>query len=116
MATSPWAILAVVLATFIGSFGALFLKYGADALSKDLRKLVKNHYLFLGGLCYGLGTVIFIIALKHGELSVLYPFTSLTYVGIAILSVKFLDEKINFFKFVGIASILIGVILIGLGS
>lgn len=116
METSLWAALTVVIATLIGSVGALFLKYGANKLSRDLRKLVKNHDLFMGVLCYGVSTVIFIVALRFGDLSVLYPITSLTYVWIALLSVKYLNEKMNFFKYAGIFSILVGVTLIGLGS
>lgn len=117
MATSLWAALAVVVASIIASFGALFLKYGANKLSrKTIKQVYRNHHLFLGVLFYGLSSVFFIVALKYGELSVLYPLTSLGYVWIALLSIKFLKEKMNFFKWMGIVCILVGVSLIGLAS
>ena len=50
---------------------------------------------FVGYCLYGLGAVLFTIALRDGELSVLYPVISLTYVWVAILSVPILHEKLS---------------------
>ena len=47
--------------------------------------------LFCGYFLYGLGAVLFTLALRDGELSVLYPVISLTYVWVAILSVPILE-------------------------
>jgi uncharacterized membrane protein len=65
---------------------------------------------------YGVSTAMFIPALKGGELSVLYPLVALTYVWVSLLSVKFLNEKMNKMKWIGILLILFGVTLIGIGS
>jgi len=59
---------------------------------------------------------MFIPALKGGDLSILYPFVSVTYVWVALLSVRFLGEKMNKFKWIGIAMIILGVSFIGIGS
>ena len=76
---------------------------------------MKNYNLFAGVALYGAGTVLFIPALKGGDLSVLYPFVALVYIWVSLLSVKFLGEKMNKFKWAGVALIIIGVTFIGLG-
>jgi len=114
--TSLFAVSLVLIATIIGAFGALFLKYGAEKLTRSNKWTFINIRLVFGVFLYGLSSIFFLIALKNGELSVLYPLTSLSYVWISLLSIKMLNEKMNFFKWLGIAAILIGVSLIGLGS
>ena len=116
MATELWAIGLVVLGTFVGAFGALYFKFGANKLRFELLALLKNWELMLGVLFYIVGSVFFIIGLKGGEVSVLYPFTSLTYVWVVFLSIKLLKERMNSYKWLGILSIFMGVSLIGVGS
>ena len=71
----------------------------------------------MGGVAlYGVGTVLFIPALRGGDLSVLYPFVSLNYIWVSLLSVRFLGEKMNRLKWLGVALIILGVSFIGIGS
>ena len=116
MATQLWAIGLVVLATLIGAFGPILLKKASAKKLSSIKELARNYYLFGGVALYGIGTVLFIPALKGGDLSVLYPFLALMYIWVSLLSVKFLGEEMNKLKWFGIASIIIGVSLIGLGS
>jgi drug/metabolite transporter (DMT)-like permease len=116
MTTELWAAGLVILATFIGAVGALFFKLGADKLHRQLRSIITNWKLFIGVGLYGISAVIFLAGLKGGELSVLYPLSSLTYIWITLCSIKFLGEKMNRWKWAGIALILIGVSLIGVGA
>lgn len=116
MATQVWAVGLVVAATLVGAFGPILLKRAsAEKLSK-ISALIKNYNLFGGVALYALGTLLFIPALKGGELSVLYPFVALSYVWVSLLSMKFLGEKMNKLKWLGIALIIIGVSFIGIGS
>lgn len=114
--TALWSILLVSIAAVIGAVGAVFLKKGSQKLKFKFWSLVKNHYLISGFLLYGISTVLFIIALKGGDLSVLYPTVATVYIWIAIFSIKFLKESMNKWKWLGIALIMIGVTLIGLGG
>ena len=79
MATPLWSIAIVVFATMIGAFGALLWKKASNDISLNPRKLFHNHYLREGIMLYGISTVLFIPALKAGELSVIYPFVATTY-------------------------------------
>ena len=116
--TSLLALGLTVIASFIGSFGALFFKLGSRELHFDFKSLIFNWRLYVAVFFYVLSTVFFIwaLALPDSALSVIYPFVSLTYVFVELLSIKFLNEKMNFWKWAGICFIILGVSFIGFGS
>ena len=116
MPTKLWAIGLVISATLIGAFGPILLKKASAKKFSNMKELINNYNLFGGISLYGLGTLFFIPALKGGDLSVLYPFVALSYVWVSLLSVKFLSEKMNRLKWLGIALIILGVTFIGIGS
>tara|TARA_Y100000310_G_C20390309_1_gene672427 strand:- start:42 stop:392 length:351 start_codon:yes stop_codon:yes gene_type:complete len=116
MATELWAIGLVILATFVGAFGPILLKKASAKKLSKISSLISNYHLFGGVSLYAIGTMLFIPALKGGDLSILYPFVALGYVWVSLLSVKFLGEKINLMKWMGIVFIIIGVSFIGIGS
>ena len=114
--TEIWAVCLILSATLIGGYGSVFLKRGADKLKLTLKDTLGNSYLIKGISLYVFSSVFFIIVLRGGELSVLYPLVSLSYVWVCLFSIKFLGEKMNNWKWAGVAFILVGVTLIGLGS
>ena len=114
--TPLFAILLVVFCTFLTSSGQLLLKVGTQNLSFDLLALMTNFPLIMGCVLYGIGAIILIIALKYGDLSVLYPFIALSFVWVMLFSIYFLQEHVSAFNWFGIAAILIGVSLIGKGG
>ncbi|OIO63417.1 hypothetical protein COY26_04920 [Candidatus Woesearchaeota archaeon CG_4_10_14_0_2_um_filter_33_10] len=116
MKTELWSILLVFIGTIIGSFGALYLKIGSKDISINIKKLIRNYKLILGFVFYGISSIFFIIALTGGELSVLYPLCAASYIWVCLLSMKFLDEKMNKLKWLGIITIIIGIIFIGIGG
>ncbi len=116
MGTPLWSIGFVLLGCLIGACGPLMFKLGAKNFTRNFIKLITNYYLYLGGLFYAIGTVLFIAALRAGELSVLYPLVATTYIWVSLLSIKYLKEKMNTYKWAGIAFIIIGALFIGLGS
>ena len=72
--------------------------------------------LFAGYALYGIFPVLFVSALRHGELSILYPLVSLGYVWVTITAVVAFHEALNPLKFAGIAIIVAGVAVLGGGS
>lgn len=116
MATQLWAIGLVIFATLIGAFGPILLKKASEKKLSKISSLMTNYHLMGGVALYGVGTVLFIPALKGGDLSVIYPFVSLNYIWVSLLSVKFLGEKMNRLKWLGVSLIILGVSFIGLGS
>jgi multidrug transporter EmrE-like cation transporter len=106
----------VILATLIGSVGALFFKYVSEHVHRNFLTLFKEPSLYIGVFFYGLSVPVFVFALKFGELSTLYPVAGLSYIWISLLSIKFLKEKMNDIKWFGILLILAGVALIGISG
>jgi multidrug transporter EmrE-like cation transporter len=72
--------------------------------------------LFLGYCLYGIFAVLMVYALRHGELSILYPVIALTFVWVSILSAMIFHEAMNPMKIGGIAVIVAGVAVLGWGS
>ena len=115
MNTPASSVLLVLLASFIGSFGAVFLKMGAAKLKGGLRYLI-NPQLAIGvGLFMG-SSIPFLMGLKHGELSVLYPMVSLGYICSLFWSRLFFGEPITRGKVGALALIAAGIICIGVGG
>ncbi len=109
------SILLVLLASLIGSFGAVFLKFGAAHLKRGLRHIV-NWQLGAGiGLYLG-SSVPFVMGLKRGELSVLYPMVSAGYICTMFWSKLFFDEPITKGKIAALVMILAGIMCIGIGG
>ena len=115
MTTPVTSIALVTFGSFIGSFSALGLKAGAKRL-ESLRSLFTNWPLMAGIAGYLLSSVFFIIGLKNGELSILFPMVSTGYVWTMVWSRLFFKEPFTPGKFVGLALILAGCVLLGLGT
>lgn len=106
----------VFLCTLFGVAAQYFIKAsGAQMTSLSIHALLTNLPLWAGLSLYGISTCLLILALRDGELSLLYPVISLTYVWVSILSVAVFHEKMNIFKIGGIAVICLGVALLGKG-
>jgi uncharacterized membrane protein len=61
-------------------------------------------------------TVMIVVAFKDGELSVLYPIISLSYIWVAALSYLVFHDSFNTPKVIGLVLILCGVAVIGRGA
>ena len=103
-------------ATIVGSLGALSFKFASNHINKNIFSLLKRPIFYVGVLCYGIASMIYIVALRFGDLSALYPIAGLSYVWVSLLSMRFLNEKMNGYKWLGISFILLAIIFIGIGS
>jgi len=116
MTTPVSSMLLVAFGSFIGSFGAVGLKAGAKRLEKNLASLVTNWPLALGIAGYLLSSVFFILGVRRGDLSVLFPMVSLGYIWTTIWSKVFFAETLTTAKLAGLGMILAGCVLLGLGN
>ncbi len=106
----------VTVGSFIGSFGAVFLKAGAVRLQMNLRSLLQNWQLAAGVFFFGVSSIFFVLGLREGELSVLYPMVSLGYIWTLFWSRLFFGERLTGMKFAALGLILIGVVMVGFGT
>lgn len=108
------SVLLVFLCTLIGATAQILLKIGANQLigSNPIRMLM-NPWIFAGYALYGMSTGFLILALRKGQLSLLYPVISLTYVWVTILSLIIFRESMNPYKVIGLAVVMAGVAILG---
>ena len=116
MKTKLWAMGLVLFCTLLTSTAQLFYKFGAEKLTFNIFSIITNVELLTGLALYAVGGVLILISFRGGELSVLYPILATSYIWVSFLSIYFLNEVMNIFKWVGIFVIIAGIILINYGS
>lgn len=115
------AIVIVLCCTLLVAIGQYLIKLGANQLSHaglvgTLIGIFTIPPLFAGYCLYGVFTVLFVYALRHGELSILYPLIALGYVWVTITAVLAFHETMNPLKLIGLAVIVAGVAVLGWGG
>lgn len=108
--------------TVLGAAAQILIKTGLKLLPQHARLFelilagLMNWQIMLGLCLYGGSTALLVLALRYGELSMLYPVIALTYVWVACLSLFFFHESINIYKACGLILIVGGVCVLGLGQ
>src|SRR5512136_2680077 len=104
------SIALVFFCTVFGATAQILIKHGANALSSGSPlAMITNVPLMTGYSLYGLRTILLVLALRDGELSILYPVISLTYVWVTVLSIVLFKEIVNPWKVSGLAVVVLGV-------
>jgi len=116
MKTPISSIILVLFSSFVGSFGAVGLKLGAERLGGGLAKLLTNYWLALGIVLYLISSVFYMMGISQGELTVLYPMVSLGYIWALLWARLLFKEQFTVAKVGGLALIVFGVALINLGN
>jgi len=108
----------VVFCTFLGAVAQILMKMGADYTKAHpgLAGMITNPVLIAGYGLYGVVTVLIVVAFKDGELSILYPILSLSYLWVAALSFFIFHDTLNADKLIGVAVIVCGVGVLGRGA
>jgi multidrug transporter EmrE-like cation transporter len=75
-------------------------------------RIISNGAVWLGLVIFGLSAFVWLIVLSRASLSFAYPFASLTYVIILLFDRFVLDQSIPGIRYVGVAFIIAGIILI----
>jgi multidrug transporter EmrE-like cation transporter len=107
------SFLLVFACTILGTVAQLLIKTGMNHFSPHLLALVTNLPLIAGYTIYGINTLLMVLALKNGEMSMLYPIIALTYVWTTLASYTLLGEPSNAYKNLGIVTIVLGVAVMG---
>jgi drug/metabolite transporter (DMT)-like permease len=115
------AILIVICCTLLVATAQYLIKLGANHLSHaglvaTMIGIFAIPQLFAGYCIYAVFTVLFVYALRHGELSILYPLIALGYVWVTITAVVAFHETMNPMKVTGLAVIVAGVAVLGWGG
>ncbi len=74
--------------------------------------ILRSPLVMLGLLMYGIGALAWIVVLSRLDLSYAYPFLALNFVLVAIVSRLVLAEAIPALRWLGIAFICVGILLV----
>lgn len=74
--------------------------------------IVQSPLVMLGLILYGVGALAWIVVLSRMDLSFAYPFVALNFILITVISKYALSETVPTLRWVGIAFIFVGIILI----
>ena len=114
------SLILVSLCTILGAAAQIMMKKGADpnihGMIPTIVRIFTNLNLFLGYALYGVSAVLLVLALRKGQLSMLYPVIALTFVWVAILSVIIFHETLTPMRIAGITTVVCGVALLGWGD
>jgi len=112
-------VVIIVIGVIFAALGQVSWKLGMNQAGQlatldpaTLSTVLMNPYVLLGFVMYGLSTIFWLIALSKKDLSFVYPFISLTYIFVLILSSLLLKESIGVNKIIGTLIITIGLIII----
>ena len=116
MQTKNWAVLLVLLSTVLISAVEVLWKFGVSKLSLNVTSFLTNYQIITGFVLYGIVAVLFVISLKGGELTVLYPLLAISYVWVSLVSPLFFpSDKLTTIKLLGVIITIIGVYFIARG-
>jgi len=95
----------------IGSF-----EFSSAAIRGVLPRVVRNPFIWLGFLGFGMGAVFWLAVLSRVPLSLAYPILALSYFVVVVEARLFLHEHVTWKRLLGVSVIVVGVIVVGLSE
>ncbi|MGI6776624.1 MAG: SMR family transporter [Acetivibrionales bacterium] len=114
------AYVMVILSILTSALGQVTLKWGtlsvdkspSDSIFRTMLKYFTNIHIICGIALYGLSMTIWILAISKIQLSVAYPMVAFGYIIVTALSYFMFHEPLSKMKVAGLATIVLGVIMI----
>jgi uncharacterized membrane protein len=78
----------------------------------SLKSLLSSPIIWGGLVLFGLSAIVWLFALSRASLSFAYPFAALSYVLIVLFSVLVLHEDVPVLRWIGVAFIVTGILLV----
>lgn len=107
-------IVLIVISALLGAAGQIFFKKAAPTFALDIKSLISNYNLLIGGLLYIIATVIYLYALKKIQVFIGYGIIATSYIWTAVFAQLFLGEYVSVLGWAGVFFILFGVVLLSL--
>lgn len=117
------SLLLVISSVSLSAIAQMSFKHGMNQLQIDQQmnlvlkifSIVFSPFVFLGLALYGIGTVLWLFALKQLDLSLAYPFVGLSFVMVFVLSIFVLGEPLHVNRLIGSLIIVVGIIFLAKG-
>ncbi len=111
-------VIAITLfSAFLASLAQIIFKKSLPQFKANIRDLIgllKNKMILLGIVIYILSLPIYLFALRHGDLSFVYPTFASSFIFVLLLSRFFLHEEVSASRIFGIILVLAGIIIIAM--
>ena len=107
-----WTIGLALFCAMLGAIGQLLFKFGSASVSANVTSWLFNWKLLSGMALYAVSAILFIMALRYAQLSILYPLIATSYIWVTLLATIFLGEQLSSGRWLGIAFIVAGISLI----
>ena len=107
-----------IIQSMLLAAGQVMLKFGLARMepfscsTAFFKSVFVNWQFALSGICFGIGSVLWMYIVKHFPLSMSYPMVSLSYVFGMIASIIFFHETVDCQKGLGVILIIAGCLLI----
>ena len=123
MSSEKWKVVGVILlATLAVSIGETLLAKGmkqTNGVTGDFwaqLKGVLNPGVIFGTMLMASYFGLYMLALKWADISFVLPFTALSYLIVALLAKFYLHETVTPSRWLGVAIIMLGVVVVGIGE
>jgi drug/metabolite transporter (DMT)-like permease len=116
MRTQFSAVAFALLASLLAAAATFEIKRGAASTRLSLAHFHLSPRVPVAVVLYLVSSVFFLLSLRRAQISVILPITALEYLWVLLLARYGLDERIGGAKALGLASIILGLVLVGLGS
>ena len=123
MTPEKWRAMGVILlATLAVSVGETLLAKGmkqTNSVTGDLWVQIRgvlNPAVVFGTMLMTAYFILYMLALKWADISFVLPFTALSYLIVAVLAKYYLHETVTTSRWLGVAIIMLGVVVVGLGE
>jgi len=109
----------LIVGILLGAAGQIALKTGINALGAKpapgvVLRAIFTPWILVGFACYGVSSILYLLAISRLELSYAYPMVALSYVIVTFLSWKLLGEAVPPARVGGLALICAGVLVVAL--
>lgn len=100
------------------AFGQLTLKLAMNRIpafewsARFWYDMLTNWWLLACGICFTGAGILWMYIMKHYPLSMAYPMASLSYVFALVFAIIFLHESIEWNRWLGVALIMVGCIIV----
>ncbi len=108
------ALFGILLCTVLISVSQILWKIGIDSEAPTFFHKLLNFNVILGGIFYFMAAGGLVASFRDGELSVLYPIVSFSFIWVSIMSLFFLDETLSMINWFGIILVVCGVSIINI--
>jgi len=110
-------IYSILISIFMVVSGQTLIKEGLERISLNLSEILSIVNIFyeplilMGLVLTGLSSIVWLSILSKAEISYAYPFVSLGYVIVALISLVYFNEYVSPIRWAGIFTICFGVFL-----